>query len=114
MSQVVATPTVRIEDPDEPFLKEAEDVAFEFISLRLPELGTTVKAPHFPKKTAGEPGLLSAEESEVPQAEPLTTTTELPASLPQLGEGERAASRAAAAGGTEVSRSRQVSCKDVV
>lgn len=81
---------VKIEDPDEPFLKQAEEIAFEFISLRTKtvQLAAPVKAPIYPKKEAGEPGLLRADEGgEVPQAEP---ELPLPASLPQLGaEGQQ-------------------------
>ena len=87
---------VRIEDPDEPFLKQAEEIAFEFINLRTKSKTsalTSVKAPIYPKKAAGEPGLLRAEEGEVPQAEPELL---LPASLPQLGaDGQQRAQRQA-------------------
>ena len=78
---------IRIEDPDEPFLKQAGEIAFEFISLRTQSttsaLSSAKKAPHYPKKEAGEPGLLRAEESE-PEASPADLEL-LPASLPQLG-----------------------------
>lgn len=92
--EVKAPPaTKRIEDPDEPFLKEAEDIAIEFIALNLPreESKSPLKrAPHYPKKTEGEPELLRSEEGEPPQTEP--TATELPASLPRLGEGQQRSS----------------------
>ena len=80
---------VKIEDPDEPFLKQAEDIAFEFINLSTkPKEASALaalKAPVYPRKTAGEPGLLRAAEGEVSQAEPELL---LPASLPQLGAAE--------------------------
>ena len=86
MAQKLAQP-VRIEDPDEPFLKQAGEIAFEFINLRTQSTTSALlsakKAPHFPKKTAGEPGLLRAEESE-PEASQAELEL-LPASLPQLG-----------------------------
>ena len=87
MAQKLAQP-VKIEDPDEPFLKQAEEIAFEFINLRTKSTTsalTSVKAPIYPKKAAGEPDLLRAEEGEVPQAEP---ELPLPASLPQPGAAE--------------------------
>ena len=112
MSQVLATRlAVRIEDPDEPFLREAGDVAVAFINLSFPESesGSAKKAPHYPKKTAGEPGLLRSEEGALPEPESLTTPTELPASLPQLGEGQQQRSPAVGAAGSDVPRSRLVS-----
>ena len=97
---------VKIEDPDEPFLKQAEDIAFEFINLSTkPEEASALaplKAPVYPRKTAGEPGLLRAAEGEVSQAEPELL---LPASLPQLGaEGQQqqqATPQAQATGGQQ-------------
>ena len=98
---------VKIEDPDEPFLKQAEDIAFEFINLSTkPKEASALaplKAPVYPRKTAGEPGLLRAAEGEVSQAEPELL---LPASLPQLGaEGQQqqqqATTQAQATGGLQ-------------
>ena len=96
---------VKIEDPDEPFLKQAEDIAFEFINLSTkPKEASALaalKAPVYPRKTAGEPGLLRAAEGEVSQAEPELL---LPASLPQLGaEGQQqqATAQAQATGGLQ-------------
>lgn len=117
MSQVLASrPPVRIEDPDEPFLREAEDVAVAFINLALPDReSSTKKAPVYPKKTAGEPGLLRAEEGEGPQADQPPTEL-VPASLPllevtqiQQGRVSSSAAGGATADGTAVSR--QVSGK---
>jgi hypothetical protein len=67
---------VKIEDPDEPFLKQADEIAFEFINFRSSSTATSalapVMVPVYPKKAAGdhEPDLLGAEEGEIPQAEP--------------------------------------------
>ena len=121
MSQVVVPrPPIRIEDPDEPFLREAEDIAVAFINLALPDSESSPKkAPVHPKKTAGEPGLLRAEEGEGPQADqpPTSSQSELPASLPVLGvapaQGQQprlssSAAEGPAAAGPVVSR--QVSC----
>ena len=88
-TQVLPVPTpVRIEDPNEKYLKEVGEIALEFINLRSADESrrgsTGKKAPYqVGKKPEGEPGLLRAEEGEFPQSEP--TTSELPASLPQLG-----------------------------
>ena len=85
-TQLQVTPTaVKVEDLDEPFLKQAEEVAIEFINLfsfdAEPE-GSTKKAPYPPGRKQGEPELLSADEGQI-------SHPELPASLPQLGEGQR-------------------------
>ena len=84
--QLIATPTaVKVEDLDEPFLKQAEEVAIEFISLfssdAEPEVfaSSTKKAPYPSGKKQGEPELLRADEGQI-------SHPELPASLPQLGE----------------------------
>ena len=92
-AQTVARPAaaaVKIEEPLEPFLDEAGKIALEFLSLKLSATSPTgsTKAPHGPKDAKGEPGLLRAEsEDAFPQTEP--TATELPASLPLLGDGGR-------------------------
>ena len=113
MSQALSSrPPVRIEDPDEPFLREAGDVAVAFINLTLPDSeSSTKKAPHYPKKTAGEPGLLRAPQGEGPQADqpPTAPQSELvPDSLPLLGAEDQQLSSSAAPGATaarpEVSR----------
>ena len=110
---------VKIEDPDEPFLRQAGEIAFEFISLRTSSttpLSSVKKAPHYPKKPAGEPGLLRSEEGALSESESPTTPTELPASLPQLGEGQQPRQTQAqggllptAAAGQQVPTSRVVS-----
>lgn len=54
---VIPVQPVRIEDPDEPFLKQAGEVALEFINLRTQNtLSSAKKAPHYPKKAAGAQG----------------------------------------------------------
>ena len=83
-TQVLATPPpVKIKDPDERFLKQAEEVAFDFISLRLEsEQEVTKEAPYPPGKKEDEPELLRADEGQILQAEP--------ASLPLLGKSQPA------------------------
>ena len=81
---------VKIEEPLEPFLQEAGDIAFEFLSLRLQPTDAAVgtKAPHPAVKDAkGEPGLLRADDEFPESAEP--TPSELPDSLPMIGDGGR-------------------------
>ena len=124
---MTAAQPVKIEDLDESFLKQAEDIAFEFINLstKLKKASalTPLKAPVYPRKTAGEPGLLCAAEDEVSQAEPELL---LPASLPRLrseghqqqqattqaqatGEHQQAAALQQVAGGQQLPSSRLVS-----
>lgn len=88
-TQLQVTQTaVQVEDLDEPFLKQAEEVAIEFISLfssdaeREALASSTKKAPYPPGRKQGEPELLRADEGQI-------SHPELPASLPQLGEGQQ-------------------------
>ena len=88
-AQKQATPTpVKVEDLDEAFVKQAEEVAIEFIGLFSSDAELEVfassskKAPYPPGRKQGEPELLRADEGQI-------SHPELPASLPQLGEGQR-------------------------